>query len=224
MKPTIDYIEKKFREFNHLIFDDKLPLLTIQLSNAKTFLGMLVYKKRKTLFGKQEPYDFRLRISTRLDLPENEVEDTIIHEMIHYYIHFNGIKDTSAHGKVFRQMMNDINQRFGRNITITHKSTPEQKQQLANSRKSWHVVAVVKFHDGRSGIKVLPRIRQRIIAYRNGVLMNREIKSVDFYITNDPYFNAFPNSSALKVHILDTSKYEHHLQRKLSEKVLAINN
>ena len=147
-----------------------------------------------------------------------------IHEMIHYYIHFNGIKDTSAHGKVFRQMMNDINQRFGRNITITHKSTPEQKQQLANSRKSWHVVAVVKFHDGRSGIKVLPRIRQRIIAYRNGVLMSREIKSVDFYITNDPYFNAYPNSSALKVHILDTSEYEPHLQRQLSEKVLAINS
>ena len=224
MKPTIEYIENKFREFNHLVFDDKLPILPIQLSNAKTFLGMLVYKKRRKLFGKLELYDFRLRISIRLDLPENEVEDTIIHEMIHYYIHFNGIKDTSAHGKVFRQMMNDINQRFGRHITITHKSTPEQKQQLAGTRKRWHVVAVVKFHDGRSGIKVIPRIRQRIVAYRNGVLMSRGIKSVDFFITNDPYFNAFPSSSALKVHILDASEYEPHLQRQLSEKVLSINN
>jgi len=185
---------------------------------------MLVYKKRRKLFGKLELYDFRLRISIRLDLPENEVEDTIIHEMIHYYIHFNGIKDTSAHGKVFRQMMNDINQRFGRNITITHKSTPEQKQQLAETRKRWHVVAVVRFHDGRSGIKVIPRIRQRIVGYRNGVLMSREIKSVDFFITNDPYFNVFPSSSALKVHILDASEYEPHLQRQLSEKVLSINN
>ena len=224
MIPTTTYIENKFREFNHLIFDDKLPILPIQLSNAKTFLGMLVYKKRRTLLGKVEHYDFRLRISIRLDLPENEVEDTIIHEMIHYYINFNGIKDTSAHGKVFRQMINDINLHFRRNITITHKSTPEQKQQLAGTRKRWHVVAVVKFHDGRSGIKVLPRIRQRIVAYRNGVLMNREIKSVDLFITNDPFFNLYPSSSALKVHILDASEYEPHLQRQLSEKVLSINN
>lgn len=224
MKPTLTYIETKFDEFNRQLFGGQLSRPPIQLSNAKSYLGLCVCKKRRTLLGRTVCYDFRLRFSTRLDLPEAEVEDTIIHEMIHYYIHFNGIKDTSAHGKVFRQMMNDINQRFGRHITITHKSTPEQKQQLAGSRKRWHVVAVVRFHDGRSGIKVIPRIRQRIVTYRNGVLMSREIKSVDFFITNDPYFNAFPSSSALKVHILDASEYEPHLQRQLSEKVLSINN
>lgn len=215
MKPTIEYIEGKFGEFNHLIFDDKLPMLPIQLSNAKTFLGMLVFKKRRKLFGKIELYDFRLRISTRLDLPETEVEDTIIHEMIHYYIHYNGIKDTSAHGKVFRQMMGDINLRYGRHITITHKSTPEQKQQLAGTKKKWHVVAVVQFHDGRSGFKILPRIRQRMMAYRNGVLMSREIKSVSFFWSNDPYFNAYPTSSSLKVHIIDPSEYQHLLQEEI---------
>ena len=224
MVPTQSYIKQKFNEFNRQMFGGKLPPIPIEMSDAKTFLGKCVFKQRRNSSGKLEYYDFKLRINTRADLPEQEVEDTLIHEMIHYYIHFNGIKDTSTHGKVFRQMMNDINQRFGRNITITHKSTPEQKQQLAGSRKRWHVVAVVRFHDGRSGIKVIPRIRQRIVGYRNGVLMSREIKSVDFFITNDPYFNAFPSSSALKVHILDASEYEPHLQRQLSEKVLSINN
>lgn len=215
MKPTIEYIEKKFGEFNHLIFDDRLPLLPIQLSNAKSFLGMLVYKKRRKPFGRVEKYDFRLRISTRMDLPEAEVEDTIIHEMIHYYIDFNGIKDTSAHGQVFRQMMSDINTRFGRHITITHKSTPEQRQQLVDTRKRWHVVAVVKFHDGRTGIKVLPRIRQRIITYRNLILTSKEIKDVELYMSNDPYFNAYPVSSALKVHIAEPTEFESHLLDKL---------
>ncbi|MDO4959074.1 MAG: SprT-like domain-containing protein [Prevotellaceae bacterium] len=215
MKPTIEYIEKKFGEFNHLIFDDRLPLLPIQLSNAKSFLGMLVYKKRRKPFGRVEKYDFRLRISTRMDLPEAEVEDTIIHEMIHYYIDFNGIKDTSAHGQVFRQMMSDINTRFGRHITITHKSTPEQRQQLVDTRKRWHVVAVVKFHDGRTGIKILPRIRQRIITYRNLILTSKEIKDVELYMSNDPYFNAYPVSSALKVHIVEPIEFESHLLDKL---------
>lgn len=215
MKPTIEYIEKKFGEFNHLIFDDRLPLLPIQLSNAKSFLGMLVYKKRRKPFGRVEKYDFRLRISTRMDMPEAEVEDTIIHEMIHYYIDFNGIKDTSAHGQVFRQMMSDINTRFGRHITITHKSTPEQRKQLVDTRKRWHVVAVVKFHDGRTGIKILPRIRQRIITYRNLILTSKEIKDVELYMSNDPYFNAYPVSSALKVHIAEPIEFESHLLDKL---------
>lgn len=212
MKPTIEYIKKKFGEFNHLIFDDRLPLLPIQLSNAKSYLGMLVYKKRRKLFGKVEKYDFRLRISTRMDLPESEVEDTIIHEMIHYYIDYNGIKDTSAHGQIFKQMMSDINTRFGRHITITHKSTPEQRQQLVDTRKRWHVIAVVKFHDGRTGIKVLPRIRQRIVRYRNLILTSKEISGVELYLSNDPYFNAYPVSSALKVHIAEPTEFESHLQ------------
>lgn len=212
MKPTIEYIKTKFGEFNHLIFDDKLPLLPIQLSNAKSYLGMLVYKKRRKLFGKVEKYDFRLRISTRMDLPESEVEDTIIHEMIHYYIDYNGIKDTSAHGQIFRQMMNDINARFGRHITITHKSTPEQRQQLVDTRKRWHVIAVVRFHDGRTGIKVLPRIRQRIVRYRNLILTSKEISGVELYLSNDPYFNAYPVSSALKVHIAEPTEFESHIQ------------
>ena len=117
MKPTIEYIENKFREFNHLLFDDKLPILPIQLSNAKTFLGMLVYKKKRKLFGKMELYDFRLRISIRLDLPEREVEDTIIHEMIHYYLYYTGEDVKVKHGKAFKRKANEMNRAYGLNIS-----------------------------------------------------------------------------------------------------------
>ena len=106
MKATIPYIEKKFDEFNRLIFEGKLPRIPIELSNAKTFLGQCVYKKRRRPFGKPKLYDFRLRINTRIDLPEQELEDTIIHEMIHYYIGYNKLEDASSHGPLFLQMMN----------------------------------------------------------------------------------------------------------------------
>ena len=124
MKATIPYVEKKFEEFNQLIFDGKLPKLPIELSDAKSFLGLCVYKKRRTLLGKVVCYDFKLRINTRIDLDEAEVEDIIIHEMIHYYIGYNGIVDSSAHGRVFRQLMMEINERYGRHIRVSHKPTP----------------------------------------------------------------------------------------------------
>ena len=66
------------------MFAGQLPKLPIELSDAKTFLGKCVFKIRKGNDGKNICYDFKLRINTRIDLPETEIEDTIIHEMNHY--------------------------------------------------------------------------------------------------------------------------------------------
>ena len=158
MKADITYIKKKFEEFNKQMFAGKLPMLPIELSNAKTFLGQCVFKIRRLPNGRTEKYDFRLRINTRVDLSEQELEDTVIHEMIHYYIGINQLNDTSAHGQIFRRIMDDINVKYGRHLTITHKVTKEQREQAYEKRQRWHVVAVVEFKDGKTGLKVLPRI------------------------------------------------------------------
>lgn len=211
MIATIPFIEQKFDEFNKLMFDGKLSRIPVELSNAKTFIGMCVFKKRRKPFGKVELYDFRLRINARIDLAQDELEDTIIHEMIHYYIGVNNIKDTSAHGNVFRQIMENINQRYGRHVTITHKSTEQQREQLQDKRIRWHVIAVVSFDDGRTGIKVLPRIRQRIENYRDRVSSAPDINSISLFFSKNPFFNKYPNSSALKVHYIDKSELDAQL-------------
>lgn len=212
MKATIPYVEKKFEEFNRLMFDGKLPRLPIELSDAKTFLGICVYKKRRTLLDKTVCYDFKLRINTRIDLDEAEVEDIIIHEMIHYYIGYHGIVDTSAHGRVFRQMMQEINERFGRHIRVSHKPTQEQREQLYGDKQHWHMVALVLFKDGRTGIKVLPRIADKIVRYYNAVGREGSIERIEMYRTNDVFFNRYPNSSALRVHYIDRAEAERHLE------------
>ncbi|MBP3788173.1 MAG: SprT-like domain-containing protein [Prevotella sp.] len=212
MKATVPYIEKKFEEFNRQIFGGKLPKIPVELSDAKTFLGQCVYKKRRKPFGKAELYDFRLRINARVDLPEREVEDTIIHEMIHYYIGYNKLEDASAHGPLFLGIMNEINRKFGRNLTVSHKSTQEQREQLQDKRSRYHVIAVVSFRDGRTGIKVLPRVVRSILYYYNNVLANREIASIQLYMSNNIFFNRYPNSSALKVHFLEADEIGRQLE------------
>ena len=211
MKATIPYVEKKFEEFNRLMFDGRLPMLPIELSDAKTFLGVCVYKKRRTLLGKTVCYDFKLRINTRIDLDEAEVEDIIIHEMIHYYIGYHGIVDTSAHGRVFREMMKGINERFGRHIRVSHKPTAEQKEQLYGDKRRWRMVAFVVFKDGRTGIKVLPRIAEKVVNYYNVVGRESTIEGIELYRTDDVFFNRYPNSSALRVHYIDRAEAERHL-------------
>ena len=210
MKATIPYVEKKFEEFNRLMFDGKLPMLPIELSDAKTFLGMCVHKRKRTLWGKVVCYDFKLRINTRIDLEEREVEDIIIHEMIHYYIGLNRMTDTSAHGRMFRQMMSDINERFGRHIRISHRLTPEQKEQLCGTKQRWRVVALVVFNDGRRGVKVLPRVVPKIRNYCDVVGREKSVERIELYMTNDVFFNRYPSSASLRVHYIDNTDAEKH--------------
>lgn len=212
MKPSTDYIVRKFQEFNAQMFDGKLTMPPIQLSRARSFVGQCVARKRRTLLRGTQLFDFRLKFSICFDLTEQEWEDTIIHEMIHYYIGVNGIKDTSAHGQVFRQMMETFNQRFGRKLTISHKSTPEQKELLYNAKKVWHVIALVHLVDGRKGLKVLPRIRERIEAYRTAMLRDKRFSRIDLFMSNDPYFNRFPNSSAFNVVMAQEDEFMPHIE------------
>lgn len=211
MIPTIPYIERKFEEFNKQMFAGELPPIPIVLSDAKTFLGKCVYKKRLGKDGKAEYYDFILRINTRIDLPENEVEDTLIHEMIHYFIGYKRLEDASSHGPLFMHIMNTINEKYGRNITVTFKGTSEQQEQLVDKKQRYHVVALVKFHDGKTGIKVLPRVVQSILRYYNTISSAREIESVKLFMSNDIFFNRFPNSAAFKVHFVNEEEVLGHL-------------
>lgn len=211
MRATKEYVEKKYAEFNHLCFSDQLPPLPVELSDAKTFLGMLVCKRRRRAGAPTVSYDYRLRINTRVDLPEPVVEDTIIHEMIHYYIAVNRLRDTSAHGQVFRRIMNGINTRYSRHITVSHKMDAMQKEQAYGSRRRWHVVALVAFRDGRTGIKVLPRIVQRIVNYYYKVGMSPMVDHIELYMSDDPWLNRFPNSSALNASFVELDEAKRHL-------------
>lgn len=200
MKPTLQYVQNKFREYNQLFFKGSLPEIPIELSDAKGFIGVCRYKKRELEDGTVELYDFRLSINTRIDLPEEEIQDTIIHEMIHYFIGINRLEDSSSHGPLFQHLMNSINEKYGRHVSISRKSTKEENKQIVDKRPKWHVLAVVTFFGGRKGIKVLPRITERILAYNMGMGESPGVEHIDYYLSKDTFFNRFPNSSALKVY------------------------
>lgn len=200
---TADYIRQRFDAFNAQIFGGKLPPIPIVMSNAKTFAGQCCYRSRRTLLGKTENYDFRLKISRRVEMADDELDDIVIHEMIHYYIGYFQLKDTSSHGPLFRRMMDEINKRYGRHVSIRHDLTRQQTLQAAESVRRWHVVAVLSFADGRKGVKVLPCVAQSILKYRSAVLRADGVTGVELYMTDNTFFNRYPCSSALKVHFLD---------------------
>ena len=212
MIATIPYIEAKFDEFNKLIFGGELPRIPIVLGSATRVVGAFSCKVRRNFWGKKEYFDLKLRFSKKFDLPENELEDVIIHEMIHYYIHFKNLKDKSAHGPLFKNLMNQINKTFGRKISIRHKGAVKTNEQITDEKPRYRVVAVVTMKDGKTGIKVLPRIKEKVRHYYNAVSTSPTVSKIELYITINPFFGQYPCSSALRIHYIDYSTLQTQLQ------------
>ena len=208
MRPTKDYIEKKYKELNALCFGGELPEVPVQMSRARTFLGQLGFKRRRRLLRGWENYDFVLRISVRTDLPEDEVIDTLLHEMIHLSIASRQVKDTSTHGRLFRQMMADINKRYGRHITISHRKTKDE-QELDTQRRT-HLICVSTFSTGERGITIAAK--SRLFSLWDLMPGFPEVTETKWFLSYDPYFNRFPRALTPKIYRIPAEELEEHLR------------
>lgn len=211
MRPSIEYLTNKFNEYNNLMFSGKLPLIPILLSDVSSFVGKCECKIKRTSNGNKVHEDFRIKINSRVDYHESVIEDTLIHEMIHYFILYNNLIDTSAHGAIFKSIMNSINTNYGRHISVSHKPTTSENLQRINTAKKWHVIAVVNMASSKCGVKVLPRVVDRILDYYNKIINLSDVKSIDLYLHNDPYFNKYPTSAAYKIYEINRQDLQSHL-------------
>ena len=200
MIPTVAYIQARFDSYNAQFFGGALPPLPIRLSHAKGFLGKVCFtRRRQGLFGKYRNTDFVLRINVRIDLPEEVVEDTILHEMIHYYIAVNQWTDSSTHGHLFRRKMARINSEGNRHITISHRLNDNERHQAVVHKG--RVVAVVRFADGKTGVKVVPKQIRHILAWDRQARRHFPIEAIEWYYTDDEHYSKYPSSMALRIYL-----------------------
>jgi len=204
MKADREYVKRKFAHFNELCFGGKLPEVNVRITRARTYLGQLRYKKRKKFPFGWEFYDYEMAISCLIDREESVVEDTIIHEMIHLYIASRGLKDSSAHGPVFRGIMEDINRRFDRNIKVTHHSSDEEKE--ADNSVRPHIICIINFRDGRQGLMIA--MRSAIFRLWDMLESSPSVNAFRWYLTFDPYFNRYPRVKTFRYYLTDKIDFE----------------
>ena len=205
--PTVEYIEKAFRRYNDEIFGSQLKMPPIVLSNARTFLGMVSSRQKRTLTGRIRKYGFVLRISTRFDLSETQWDDVIIHEMIHCFIGYRQISDTSAHGVCFRKMMNEINERYNRHMTIS--SHMGKTVSAGNGTQRTTCFCHIRFKDGKEG--VIPAAKTCVLEMRDRLAMAPDIAEAKWYVTRSPFFARFPRFRTLKYVSLKEGEFSEHI-------------
>ena len=190
---TVDYLRQAFEHYNDLIFEGKLPVPKLKWSRAKTRLGQMACK-RKMSWGRTKYCDFTISVSNYYKLTKEEIDDVLIHEMIHYSIAYTGLKDTSAHGIVFRGMMEKINRTFNRHITISVRTRNLQPRTLQQHKD--HLILALEMKDGKYFLSSVNPSAARKLAI--SLALVHEIKHYAWYQSQDEYFNSMPRVRSLR--------------------------
>lgn len=200
MKLTTDYLKEKFHVYNDLIFEGRLPEPKLRVSRARTRLGSMscrrTFKRSLSQFvkGRLGFTDFSISVSTYYDMTEDQVDDVLIHEMIHYSIAYTGLKDTSSHGVIFREMMNSINKKYGRHIQVM--TSTKGWRTTVKPRSKTFLVLGLKMHDGRYFLSsVNPRFAGDMEIRLNHA---HEVEKHQWLETKDEYFRSFPQCRSLR--------------------------
>jgi len=169
----------------------------------------VTYVGRRDFFGRVvRNENYCLRISTSFDLSVPELEDVVIHEMIHYYIALNNIKDSSTHGVVFKRMMAAINAEFGRNITVRHHGTDATRAVFQEDRRAnW--LCVTQLRDGNWGITSCAKTK--VFEIHRGLPKYYSLRSLEWYGSTDPFFNRYPRSRKPRIYKITRAELDEHL-------------
>ena len=195
MRATKEYIAKVFQEFNELCFEGKLPMLPVEECSSRNFMGVFNFRKHVDEYGTEIPYEMRLRISTVYDMEEEIVKDTILHEMIHYYIEYYRIKDTSPHGEVFLKIMNAINSKHGRHISV--KLDKSNEVAATDTEKKGHYICVCEINNDMLFVQCA---RTKILQIHQELAADSRISKMSWYYTENSFFNRFSNSTKAKLY------------------------
>ncbi len=206
MRPTLQYILEKFDYYNKLCFDGRLQRPPIRLNTRYSSMGITKGERRTGADGKPYFTNLCIEISVRCDLPEYEYIDTLIHEMIHYYILSNGLVDDSPHGTLFHEKMEEITRKHGIRITIAFDPTEEE---MVNTITRYRYVCVAEHNDGHMLFAVVAR--NKLFQFWESIPRMEGIIEVRWYVSNRQIFEQFPVAVSPRLMYVDADKIHHYL-------------
>lgn len=192
MEINKEKIEEIFNEWNKRAFNNELPTPTFEVMTTKSMLGQYSWKKRNNSVC------HKIRISNYYDRTENGFTNTIVHEMLHYYIRFKNIKDTSSHGRIWKQMAKDLNKRF-RTLQIQRCSELQgsvsenvlERKRTAKKR----IVAIGMGNDGEYYGSIIP---EKNFDYFKPIYKNWK------FLTNLHFIEHYDDGTTMKLPIVRT--------------------
>ena len=202
LRPDIRYIADRFNYFNRIIFNGDLPNPEFKITRARRYYGLI--RVRKISPGRRI---FTISISGLYERDPEAVDDTLIHEMIHYHIFYRNLRDTSSHGKIFCKIMNEINARHGRHIRVS--SSPTQQELESDRRVKVHIGSLVRLQGGQTCAAFSPN--GKMIELDMLIRSRYNVAEMKWFLSRNAYFNRFPRSTAGRLYKIDHDEFARNL-------------
>ena len=172
--------------WNPLLF---LPVL-IQIRKKHKVYNAVFQRRTIKKSTKVEVSDKIVMYRNSDNFDEKFIDSVLVHEMIHQYIFQNNIKDTRAHGPVFKKFMTHINREFEGRLEIRLKDT-NSRLPLEGPGETIHSLLVVKTRLHIFCCVIHPRKlpdfdKKAIKGTKTGMF-----RSYGWFISDDVHFNRF---------------------------------
>lgn len=129
--------------------------------------------------------------------------------MIHFLIAFRQLRDTSAHGQLFRKEMNRLN-RMGRHITISARTT--QYVTTPKNQRKQHLVLALEGRDGSRYLSVVhPSYRKYV---ERQLPLAPQIEAHYWFVSNDSFFDSFSQVRSLRARKIIKEVYDKVVDKK----------
>lgn len=191
-----EWILKWFCYYNKTYFNN-LPIPQIVLSRSKNMAGVM--RTSSSRFNKK----YEIGMSVLYDMTERQAQNILLHEMIHYFIAYNGIKDSSPHGKVFHKYMNELNDKYGWEISVsaTHAGL-KLIEEPAKDNKGY-VVLTMKINNQNYISSVSTKSIKKLNSQLQHVI---GLNDSHWYTSKSNFFHNLPKVRSLKAMKIEESK------------------
>lgn len=192
---TVQHLEKLFNQFNDKFFNGELPAIPIEIKRTRGRIGTFEYSWRRV--GKTKIYSpIRIIISNYFNYPLHDIEETLIHEMIHYYICYKNIKDNNMHGRKFMALAYRISQIDSNyNVTKTYERDTEELELTHTPTNCTYYFLTYDYEGEQYFTRTSKNLIDRIVA-KNNVCANPKITNVTCYSTTDPNMSRYTQRSS----------------------------
>lgn len=201
-----EWMAVRFARFNAESFGGELPTPVFRLSKARTRMGSCSWKARIGLF-RPRVSDYTISMSTYYDFTERQACEVLLHEMIHYALALGHVRDTSAHGRRFREEAGRLNRKYGLHITAMAPAG-DYRVSSVGARRTPHdsLVLALRMTDGRCYVSriqpgALPRL-ERELRRQGGVLSHH------WYVTTEQHFVRLPQHRTLRGYLVAPAELE----------------
>ena len=127
-----------FVYWNYVAFNNELPIPFCGVLHSYRTCGYFQCKYYGGWFSKTF-YDFSISITDYYDFTDEQFNNILVHEMIHYYLTYTGVDRRCRHGKEFKKMAKELNKKCHLNITKYLDISKYKKRKGAPSISYWFV-------------------------------------------------------------------------------------